>query len=330
MSVPPPSFDRADKPLLSFILFTYNQEEFVREAVNAALNQDYSPLEIIISDDCSSDGTFGVIEELTKSYNGPHQLIVRRNPVNLGFIAHVNAAVRISSGEWIVMAAGDDISYSFRSRDVERIASENEDVKSIFLGVQMIGEAIGFMDRPAQIPGVYRFPDTVRTSGAVGLGAAHAWNRQIWNAFGPLPSGLHREDAILPFRASLLGIVLVDERPGVVYRISSHTLSRGYFKSAALTEILRVRKGEIAELKCMLSDLEVARGLSHQPPSLIDSSVPVIRRMLRTAECQALVLEGGRLKRMLNAVFVLLGLPGYNRLCGNFRFRIFLFISAFK
>jgi cellulose synthase/poly-beta-1,6-N-acetylglucosamine synthase-like glycosyltransferase len=41
-----------NRPLVSFILLTYNQERFVNEAVEGALAQTYTPLEIIISDHC--------------------------------------------------------------------------------------------------------------------------------------------------------------------------------------------------------------------------------------------------------------------------------------
>jgi glycosyltransferase involved in cell wall biosynthesis len=43
----------SNRPLVSFVLLTYNQEKYVADALRAALNQTYSPLEIIISDDCS-------------------------------------------------------------------------------------------------------------------------------------------------------------------------------------------------------------------------------------------------------------------------------------
>jgi glycosyltransferase involved in cell wall biosynthesis len=46
-----------DRPLISFMLFAYNQEHYIRRAVEAAMAQTYSPLEIILSDDASSDGT---------------------------------------------------------------------------------------------------------------------------------------------------------------------------------------------------------------------------------------------------------------------------------
>jgi glycosyltransferase involved in cell wall biosynthesis len=45
-------------PLVSLCIFTYNQEKYIREAVEGALSQDYPNLEIIISDDNSTDSTY--------------------------------------------------------------------------------------------------------------------------------------------------------------------------------------------------------------------------------------------------------------------------------
>ena len=56
------------KPLLTFALAALNQERFIREAVEAAFAQTYSPLEIILSDDCSDDRTFDIIREMAAAY----------------------------------------------------------------------------------------------------------------------------------------------------------------------------------------------------------------------------------------------------------------------
>ena len=96
--------------LVSYLLFTYKQEEFIKETVEAALEQTYSPLEIIISDDCSSDKTFKIIEEVVRSYKGPHQVITNRNGINLGIGAHVSSVLKRAKGEYIVLVGGDDIS----------------------------------------------------------------------------------------------------------------------------------------------------------------------------------------------------------------------------
>ena len=70
----------------SLILLTYNQEKFVSQAVIAALSQRCDPLEILITDDCSNDRTFDIVQDIVKNYNGPHKVLLNRNNKNLGLL----------------------------------------------------------------------------------------------------------------------------------------------------------------------------------------------------------------------------------------------------
>jgi glycosyltransferase involved in cell wall biosynthesis len=107
-----------NRPLLTFALVAYNQEQYVAEAVRGALSQTYSPLQVILSDDCSPDGTFEVMQEVVSHYQGPHQVILRRNERNMGLGGHINRVVELAQGELIVIAAGDDISLPQRSERI--------------------------------------------------------------------------------------------------------------------------------------------------------------------------------------------------------------------
>jgi glycosyltransferase involved in cell wall biosynthesis len=49
---------------VSFVVFAYNQERFIAEAVKGAFGQTYEPLQIVLSDDCSTDDTFRVMQAL--------------------------------------------------------------------------------------------------------------------------------------------------------------------------------------------------------------------------------------------------------------------------
>ena len=104
--------------LFSLVLLTYNQEKFVAEAVKAALSQQCSPIEILITDDCSNDTTFDIIREIAEIYNGPHKVILNRNDKNLGLLQHIDKAHELSSGEVIIIAAGDDISNPNRCQKI--------------------------------------------------------------------------------------------------------------------------------------------------------------------------------------------------------------------
>lgn len=110
--VPPPLEER---PLVTFALFAYNQEKYIREAVEGAFAQTYEPLEIILSDDCSTDDTFKIMLKLAADYSGPHQIICRQNCENIGTYNHVITVAREANGQFLIVNAGDDVSYPNRA-----------------------------------------------------------------------------------------------------------------------------------------------------------------------------------------------------------------------
>ncbi len=100
----------ARRPLVTFAIFTFNQEKFVREAVESAFAQTYEPMEIILSDDCSSDRTLEFLQMMARSYRGSKQVTVRQTKSNCGTLLHVSEVAKLARGELLVLAAGDDIS----------------------------------------------------------------------------------------------------------------------------------------------------------------------------------------------------------------------------
>jgi cellulose synthase/poly-beta-1,6-N-acetylglucosamine synthase-like glycosyltransferase len=107
-----------ERPLVTFALFAYNQEQYIREAVEGAFSQTYEPLEIVLSDDCSTDRTFEIMQEMAAGYKGPHDVRVRQSEMNAGIIDHVISVARMSKGELLIVAAGDDISKENRSCEI--------------------------------------------------------------------------------------------------------------------------------------------------------------------------------------------------------------------
>lgn len=92
-------------PLVSVIIPTYNQESYIADAIESALKQDYPNLEIVIADDCSSDGTSKAIERYLKE----PKVRYHRNPRNLGRVGNYHQAAHdLASGEWVVNLDGDD------------------------------------------------------------------------------------------------------------------------------------------------------------------------------------------------------------------------------
>lgn len=90
---------------VTIMIPTYNQEEFIFEAVQSALEQDYDNIEIIISDDCSGDKT----AEVAKNFLNDSRVKYYRNDQNLGRVNNYKRLLyEYATGDWVVNLDGDD------------------------------------------------------------------------------------------------------------------------------------------------------------------------------------------------------------------------------
>jgi glycosyltransferase involved in cell wall biosynthesis len=89
--------------LFSVVIACYNQEGFVREAVESALSQDYPGKEVIVVDDASSDGTAEVLKSFGES------IILAALTVNGGAVAGRNHGASLARGKYLVFLDGDDV-----------------------------------------------------------------------------------------------------------------------------------------------------------------------------------------------------------------------------
>lgn len=217
------------RPLLTFAVAAFQQERFIREAVEAALAQTYSPLEIILSDDCSEDRTFEIICDLAKGYRGPHRVVLNRNPVRRSIGGHVNTIVQISQGELIITAAGDDVSLPSRAQALyEAWEASGRKATSIHSGIIQIdeqGQPIEQIFKSDDCAGKKMVEQTanplsyVQTLEPLIFGCANAFSRQLYELFGKLPDEVIHEDNSLGFRSILAGRIIYVNQPLVKYRV---------------------------------------------------------------------------------------------------------------
>ncbi len=204
------------------ILFAYNQERFVGDAVRSALRQDYPRLEIIASDDGSSDATFDVIRSCVADYRGPHEIVARRNETNRGLADHFNDLVARARGEIIVVAAGDDVSVSRRvSMTVDLFATDPEASIVSFTDV-MIDEHGNTKSRPSTRevggPRPVRLDDHLSGRGPHVSGASRGFRRALFEVFGRLDGACPTEDTPYLLRGLMAGHALVSPEAGIYYR----------------------------------------------------------------------------------------------------------------
>jgi len=302
-----------DLPLVSFVLTSYNQEKYIQEAISGALTQTYSPLEIIISDDCSTDNTFKIIQQTISLYRGKHIVTVNRNENNLGIGEHLNKIIEMASGEFIICAAGDDISLPTRvDKLVNTWLNSNRRYKSIFTNAIRIDEfgvlsGSYFKSIPIYAKTLNDFifdkrSFRIRTSQPAvwQLGATAAFEKSLFNIYGRVDSRAIQEDGIYAFRALLQGEICYIDKSLVKYRIHSSSVSnmnnpkslkrfivfQCYYKltqlnDAKLTHFSNVRL--VNKLKCAFWFSKSKRVLYLIPyyPSLVFYSKDIVKRALK-------------------------------------------------
>lgn len=240
---------------LSFVVMAYNQEGFIREAVAAAFAQDHDDLEIVLTDDCSTDRTFEIMQEMAAAYTGPHSIILNRNEPNLGLLGHINKLFSLTKQDYIVYAAGDDISEPHRARTVANAIERDRPFLLHSNITDLDGDGTEFnrqRDRD-RLKGLAEksIKDLARAISHT-IGATCVWHRQLFDHFGPITERGLYEDQVLYFRARLLGsVTYIDERL-VRYR-------RGIGLSfASKKDPMKQLEMNINVLRQRLSDLEKA------------------------------------------------------------------------
>lgn len=219
-----------ERPLITFALFAYNQEKYIRDAIEGAFAQTYEPLEIILSDDYSTDLTFQIMTEMTNEYRGPHKIILRRNPFNFGTALHVQSAFSISKGLLFVVASGDDISTASRVADIFTAWDQAKRPAGL-----VHSSRASFIDGSTHPLNIYTVKHSATHDQAINSYAKSEWlpaaaptcayTREVFENFAPLYGGSIIEDAPLMLRAALVGEIIACDKILVNQRL--HDLNNG-------------------------------------------------------------------------------------------------------
>lgn len=272
-------------------MLTYNCEAFVAAAIESMLTQDYvGPLEIVVSDDASSDRTFAVARELIAGYRGPRQVVLRRRQINSGSkSAHLNDAFSVCTGELLVSFDGDDVSVPARvSRIVARYVG-NSRVQSIYSTFAFMGIA-GKRERRSRVPRSPPGADPAEWFARVdayAAGATLAVRRAVIDAFGPLDGTLN-EDVQLPFRAALVGDVDFIDEPLVLVRRHAGSFTADWERYRSLEKYAeRMRAGIETAARARirrLADIDTAERMMPTSRERWDRLRSVVEQSFREAE----------------------------------------------
>ena len=273
------------------LLLAYDQRATVGEAIVGALRQTYANLEIIVSDDASTDDTFAAMQDAVAGYSGPHRIVLNRNAVNLGIGGNLNRMVELSSGELLFVTAGDDVSLPTRCERVVQAWLASGRRHDLIAGALIDIDEHGLRHAtvmPTDLSTYRDAGDWLRNPPHV-IGAAQAWTRRLYDRFGPLPDATMGEDRLMVFRAIAGGggAITLPE-PLVLYRRGGTSRRRRALSAADVTRrLLKSNRSALVELPQLLADAKRAGQLDAV-------RAPLEERLARERFITALFAEPGR------------------------------------
>jgi glycosyltransferase involved in cell wall biosynthesis len=282
-------------PLVSVAVATYNGADHVREQLETIYGQTWQNLEVVATDDASTDGTREILEEYTKERGLRHFV----NPHRLGFLKNFERAISLCRGAYIALADQDDL---WQPHKIERLVSEIGEYTLIYCNNQDFFGPAGERYLAADYDPIFSFARSHGTGRPTRYLLAANWvvshtlmfKRELVAHALPIPPGQRYHDGWLALVASKLGgIKYLDERLQI-YR--QHAKSVTYVAPAvrpARRSIRDLMNGEFQRAWRRRCEAEIARlGEALKLPLLDDADRVFVEELI--AYYRAGVARGGR------------------------------------
>jgi len=151
------SLNNSEKnPLVSIIIITYNSAKYVLETLESAKAQTYKNIELIVSDDGSTDKTLEIcknwIENNKERFVKTELISVEENT---GIPANCNRGLSAAKGEWIKFIAGDDILLPNCILDNINFVQTNKNINVLFSAVERYINTFSINNYYKRIPEKY-------------------------------------------------------------------------------------------------------------------------------------------------------------------------------
>ena len=129
--------DKLSQPLVSIVFTSYNHQEYLRQALDSLVNQTYLNTEIIIVDDCSTDGSQEILREY-EHYENINLILQKQNSGS--YVKASNFGASFAKGEYILFAQCDDFAKANQLEVLLKAFESNPSVGVVFSKSNLVDE----------------------------------------------------------------------------------------------------------------------------------------------------------------------------------------------
>lgn len=239
---------------VSAIITSYNQKDYLIEAIESVINQTVKPHEIIIADDHSTkDDSVELIRDYMARYPGWVKGVFQEQ--NVGIPKNRNAALRQVTGNYVSILDGDDRFVPFKLEKELEALQKNPTAQCVYSNVEIIdpyGNATGVRDKKNQPSGnIYAYI----AKGKFGLLRSMLIKYDLLKKIGFLDERFPKYDGFeLSIELSKRCEFVYIGKPLVEYRVHPESDSKGLTPKEHLHDL----EGIYQKIHPLLADISVA------------------------------------------------------------------------
>ncbi|BBW70311.1 glycosyltransferase family 2 protein [Escherichia coli] len=250
-----------DNPKVSVLIPAYNVAEWIEESLLSILGQSYENIEVIVVDDCSTDGTYEIIRRVAE--NEPRMKVLR-NERNMKIVDTLNYGLTHCTGDFVLRHDGDDVSEIKRIEVQLKHLLENE--------LDLVGTQMLPIDRSGRVIGAQsRLPlshELIEKIANFSSPLTHIWicKKEIYDKLGGYRKVPYAEDFDFLLRAidsgfkcgnTSVALTKIRHRHGNTSDIASLSQRKGYFYA------LELHKQRKAQNYDSYNDVDAAKLIKH-------------------------------------------------------------------
>lgn len=289
-------------PLLSVCLITYNHKEFIEEAVNSILKQKHDfGWELIIADDCSTDGTKEIIRKYKEHYPDLIKLILQEH--NIGSTPNWLQLMKSAKSKYVAYLDGDDYwTDECKIQKQVEFLEQHEEYSMCFTDSAVIDNK-GNIKKPHRIDNKNRKDATqldVLGGFVPPMNAVLYRNEYLQNILADFPNILNGDYYVSAIMSNFGKIGYLDSVTAA-YRIHSNSMWSNLDEESRLinyTKTLMSLRGKVQNLstetleRLINSNLSMLKELNEKEEFLVDNYWTPQTAMLRAIRDTVLQIEG--------------------------------------